>query len=428
MTEGKPRNTEELIESGRPLEPVLVEAVSGPAAGVRVPMATGLFSIGSEEGCDVRLTGDPSVSRRHLSVELLPGALNLRDLGSRNGTYYLGARIHLARVPLGSSIRIGRTIVRFTPISPQAPVSHREELFGLVGPSLAMRRAFAVLEKLGPSDSTVLLRGESGTGKEEAARALHRLSPRATRPFMVFECGSVKGELAHSELFGHLRGAFTGAHRGRAGAVEAAAGGTLLLDEVGELALEMQPLLLRLIETREFRRLGETAYRKADFRLLATTQRDLEAEVAAGRFRSDLFHRLSVMVVELPPLRARPEDLPALVAHFARELTGEEVPFSPATLAALQCSPWPGNVRQLRNAVERALSLGAFSAEKPEEPRTPPTYRELIRRVERDYLATLLEQHRGNVSAVARISKIARSQLYRLLERHRLAGRVSSES
>jgi len=416
--------TEQLSDDEGAPEPIWVEVTDGPSKGARCLLEAGTIFVGSE-GCDLTV-GDRSVSRRHLSVELLAGAVRVTDLESRNGTVYLGAKISDARVPVGGSVRVGRCTLRFVPRAAQPALSARAELGGLIGASPAARRMFAAIEKLGPADSTVLVRGESGTGKDSVARVLHALSPRAKQPYVVFSCGAVNPNLIESELFGHVKGAFTGADRARVGAVEAAGAGTLLLDEVSALPLELQPKLLRVLESREFQRVGDGQVRRAEMRVLASTQVDLDAEVKAGRFRKDLYFRLAVVELVVPPLRERAEDIPLLARHFAKQVNGVEVGLAPATLAALQCDPWPGNLRELRNAVERVLALGAISEEaKPEPPKQSATFKAareaVLNDFERDYLATLLDVHRGNVSHAAKAAGLARSAFYRLLNRHGLA-------
>jgi DNA-binding NtrC family response regulator len=423
--------TEQLSEDDAAPQPIWVEVSDGPAKGKRCGLETGTIFVGSDAGCDLQVD-DRSVSRRHLSVELLAGAVRVSDLKSRNGTEYLGAKISDARVPIGGSVRIGRCTLRFLPRAAQAPESARAELGGLLGSSPAARRMFAAIEKLGPSDSTVLIHGESGTGKDSVARELHALSPRAKQPFVVFVCAAVNPNLIESELFGHAKGAFTGADRIRVGDVEAVGAGTLLLDEVAALPLELQPKLLRVLESREFQRVGDGQVRRAEMRVLASTQADLEAEVKAGRFRKDLYFRLAVVELVVPPLRDRAEDIPLLARHFAKQVSGVEVELAGSTLAALQCDPWPGNLRELRNAVERVLTLGALK-DAPVETATRPSasasFKAARQRVllefEKDYLATLLDVHRGNVSHAAKAAGLARSAFYRLLNRHGLAsGRV----
>ncbi len=411
------------------MEPVVVEAVEGPGKGPRATLAGGTLLVGSDPACGLPLV-DPTVSRRHLMLELLPDAVQVLDLGSRNGTRYLGARIREARVPVGGSVAVGKTTLRIRLASEQQrAISDREELHGLIGKSVAMRQLFADLERLGPQRAPVLIRGETGSGKEMVARALHALSGTEEQrgPFVVFDCSSVSPNLLESELFGHVKGAFPGADEDRVGVVEAANGGTLFLDEIGELPLAQQPKLLRLLETQEYRRVGDGGeVRRSSFRLLSATHRDLEAEVRAKRFREDLYFRLAVTAVTLPPLRERPEDIPLLASHFARQLTGMDITLEPATLAALQCDPWRGNVRELRNAVQRVVALGSAEAAPAEQPSaTPMAFNEardkLLEQFERDYLTTLLARHKRNISAAARESKLSRSQFYRLLERHKLA-------
>jgi len=417
-----------LNDGGPTLESVVVEAIEGPGKGARATLNSGTLLVGSDPSCELPLE-DATVSRRHLVLELLPGAVRVRDLGSRNGTRYLGARIREARVPIGGSVTVGKTTLRIRPATAQKrALSDREELHGLLGKSVAMRQLFAELERLGPQRAPVLIRGETGSGKEMVARALHALSGAEEQrgPFVVFDCSSVSPNLMESELFGHAQGSFTGADRDRVGAVEAANGGTLFLDELGELPLAQQPKLLRLLETQEFRRVGEGQVRHSTFRLVSATHRDLEAEVRAKRFREDLYFRLAVTSVTLPPLRERPEDIPMLASHFARQLTGMDITLAPATLAALQCDPWRGNVRELRNAVQRVVALGSLEAGGAKEQQSPAPLAfneardKLLEQFERDYLTALLARHKRNISAAARESRLSRSQFYRLLERHKL--------
>jgi DNA-binding NtrC family response regulator len=298
-----------------------------------------------------------------------------------------------------------------------------------------MRRAFAVLERVAPTDATVLLQGESGTGKELAAEGLHAGSARADGPFVVFDCGAVQRELVESSLFGHVRGAFTGAVGDRAGLLEEADGGTLFLDEIGELPLDVQPKLLRALEKREVRPVGSNATRKVDVRIVAATNRSLEAEVNAGRFRADLYYRLAVVRVDLPPLRARTDDIPMLVRHFVEVLAppGSSRPrLSDRAITALSSQPWPGNVRELRNAVERALSvLGqeAFATASVPVPGGPAEDTDLLtlplleakgrvlETFERRYLAEALRRNGGNVTATAREAGVNRKLIQRMMLR-----------
>ncbi len=405
------------------LQPVSIEAVEGPGKGPKLEVKVGTITVGTDKSCDL-VVEDPTVSRRHLTVELRAGGLLVRDLNSRNGTRYLKAKVESAQVPLGGSVQIGQTTLAFRPLKTREPASERSELLGLIGVSDSMRRVFAVLEKLGPQPSTVLIRGETGTGKTGIAKALHGLSGRADRPFVTFDCASVQPNLVESALFGHVRGAFTGATADAKGAVEEAQGGTLFLDEVGELPPALQPKLLRLLEAREYQPVGASKVKSADIRVLAATHRNLMQEASAGRFRLDLFYRLAVAEVEVPPLRSRLEDIPILAAHFARQLTGMALELEGPTVAAFQCAHWPGNVRELRNAVERTVALGNLDTTPEDEPAQSPSFIEArdkaLLRFERDYLVALLKEHKGNASAAARSAKLARSHFYRLLTRHGL--------
>jgi two-component system response regulator GlrR len=405
----------------QPLAELIVEAIDGPGKGARGMLKAGTFFVGSDPGCDL-VVDDDAVSRRHCALELMAGEVVVKDLGSRNGTRYLGAKVTTARVPAGGSIRVGKTTLQLRP-PPQVPTdvaSGRDELPGMTARSLVMKQVFAQLEKLGPSDAAVLLTGETGAGKGAAARALHGLSARAAGAFHVFDCAAAHRGTVESALFGHVRGAFTGADRDRPGAVDSAQGGTLFLDEVGELPLDLQPKLLRLLEAREYTPLGGQAVKKADVRVLSATHRDLKAMVAAGKFRKDLFFRIAVAEVAIPPLRERPDDIALLAAQFAGDR-----PLAPATLAAFQCMSWPGNVRELRNAVERVQALGEDAADVPEaqERSFIEARDQALDRFEHDYLEQLLKAHDGQVSAAARSAKLARSHFYRLLEKHGLSGK-----
>jgi DNA-binding NtrC family response regulator len=368
----------------------------------------------------------PTVSRRHASLTLHAGRVEVKDLGSRNGTHFLGARVGQAQVLLGGAVRVGKVTLRFLAPSSGIPESSQTELAGMVGHGQPMRQLFGTIEKLAPSGVSVLIIGESGTGKDLVARALHSLSPRAREPFQVFDCGGVSPTLIEAELFGHVRGAFSGAVADRLGALEAAGAGTLFIDEIGELPLDLQPKLLRAIESREFRRVGEVETRICRARVVAATHRDLETRVTEGTFRLDLYHRLAVAVLEVPPLRDRPEDIAPLVRRFASELTGVDLTLSPQMLAAFQCERWPGNVRELKNAVQRTLALGRWRDDLPPD-REPiglsASKEQVIDRFEREYLQALLAQAGDNLSELARRAQISRSQLYRLLEKHGLGGK-----
>jgi two-component system response regulator AtoC len=308
----------------------------------------------------------------------------------------------------------------------------------LVGSSPAMRQVFTMVDQVAPADATVLLRGETGTGKELVARAIHRRSPRRDRPFVAVNCTAVPRELMESEFFGHEKGAFTGAVARRVGRFEQADGSTLFLDEVGDLDLAIQAKLLRVLQEQEITRVGARDALRVDVRIVAATNRDLEAAVKEGRFRDDLYYRLNVIPIRLPPLREHPQDLPALLDHFLGSFAaryGRPAPAPPpGAVAALQGYPWPGNVRELRNLCERAVLLGwagvlsmVGAAHAEEEALVDPALpllearQRLVERFEREYLTRLLRQHRGRIGEVARAAGIAERNLYEKMKAYGLS-------
>jgi DNA-binding NtrC family response regulator len=391
--------------------------------------------IGSHPSNDIVLD-DGSVSRFHCELHVDASGVRIRDRGSRNGTLVDAMRIGEAWLRPGSTIRIGRSALRFElgGETNKLPISERTSFGSLLGVSMAMRRTFTLLERAAASDSTVLLEGETGTGKEGAAQSLHEASARKNAPFLVIDCSAIPGNLLESELFGHERGAFTGAVTRRLGVFEEAQGGTVFLDEIGELTADLQPKLLRVLEAREVRRIGASAAQPIDVRVVAATNRDLRTEVNAGRFRSDLYFRLAVIKIALPPLRERPEDVPVLVEKFVAALGRAPDPelLTPKFLDELAHAAWPGNVRELRNHLERCIVLRealplADDADEPSERAGYDAtigYAEARRRgieaFERGYLAALLRHHDGNVARAAEASGMNRVYLYRLLHRHRL--------
>jgi DNA-binding NtrC family response regulator len=315
------------------------------------------------------------------------------------------------------------------------PLSDRDDFFGLIGQSAAMRALTARLERLAAADTTVLVQGETGTGKERVAEALHLAGARAHAPLVTVDCGALPAGIIESELFGHEKGAFTGATSSVAGAFERARGGTLFLDEVGELPLELQPKLLRAIESRTVRRLGGAQPLPVDVRIVAATNRDLPLEVTAGRFREDLYYRLAVVTLAVPSLRERIEDVPMLAAHFVGELGADGARLlTPDALAALCRHAWPGNVRELRNTIERAVALAepvcletrAAPSENSQAPAIDLSVplrlgkQRLIDAYERAYVTRLIAECKGNLSEASRRAGIERISLYRLLDRHRL--------
>jgi len=414
-----------------------LEAVEG-AEGSHV--STGdRCTIGSHPSNDFVIDA-PTVSRFHCEVRLEEGGARLVDLGSRNGTTLDGVRVNDAWLRDGSELRLGRVAVRARLGVDTTPLrlSPSSRFGGLVGASTAMRAAYAVLERAARGDSTLLIEGETGTGKEEAARAVHEASERHERPFVVVDCSAISASLVESELFGHVRGAFTGAQADRRGAFESAEGGTVFLDEIGELPLDLQPKLLRVLERRAVTPVGSSTSREVDVRIVAATNRDLRSEVNAGRFRSDLYFRVAVVRVELPPLRRRPDDIPAIAVELLSSLGADagaiESLTTPEVLADLARAAWPGNVRELRNHLERCLLMQeplpplvqgppeAAGGREPSflDPRF--SYAEArsaaVTDFERRYLEALLHRHGGNVSAAARAAGMHRVYLHELIRRH----------
>jgi transcriptional regulator with GAF, ATPase, and Fis domain len=419
---------------------LLVEAEDGRPQGRIVVEEGDLCRVGSHASNDLVLA-DPQVSQFHCKLRMTDGTWRIADLGSRNGTRVDGVRVRDADLPLPAChLGLGASVVRvrelgavdFTDVPPG-------ERFGaLVGSSLPMRRLFSILERVAASDATVLLEGESGTGKEVIATELVQRGPRAEGPLVIVDCSAISPSLAESELFGHARGAFTGADRDRLGAFEAAHGGTVLLDEIGELPLAIQPKLLRALEAREIRRVGETRARKIDVRVIAATNRTLEVEVNQRRFREDLYFRLSVVTVRVPPLRERLADVPLLTSVFLDALDAPDAHrlFTPAVLEEMSRHDWPGNVRELRNYIERTVVLraarpasqsGARRAARPNGSSVDLDVpfrvgkEAVIEQFDRAYLTALIAWSEGNVSQAARRAGMDRIHLHRLLQRYAIS-------
>jgi two-component system response regulator GlrR len=383
--------------------------------------------IGTHEDADLPLHDD-TVSRRHAELRATPTGWVVRDLGSTNGVRVDGTRVVEAVLDRPShAISLGETDLEWKLLDDavELALSPRAGFGLLVGDSPPMRALYALLERAAASDSTVLVEGESGTGKEAVAESLHRASPRHEGPFVVVDCGAVAPSLLESELFGHEKGAFTGADRARAGAVEEAEGGTLFLDEIGELPLALQPKLLRLLESRQVRRLGAAQHRRIDVRLVAATNRKLDRCVAEGSFRQDLYYRLAVVKVTVPPLRARPEDILPLARRFAeaRGVDPDKL-LSDGVKTALTRHAWPGNVRELRNAVERLLAVGELGTGVSGAGGAPLPYNQAradaLDGFEREYCKTLLRRAGGVVTRAAAEAGISRQMFHRLLRKHEL--------
>jgi transcriptional regulator with GAF, ATPase, and Fis domain len=437
VTRTVPLGRDEVLEFPR----FALRVVRGPDAGSRVDFERRSVEIGADPRSDLRLT-DPTVSRHHCVLEVGAQGYELRDLGSRNGTRIAGCSVRWALLAPGTVFEVGTTLVELEIAAARCRVELASaHSFGrMLGRSAAMRELYATLEKVARSDATVLLEAESGSGKELAAEAIHLRSAREEGPFEVFDCAAIPEHLAESELFGHEKGAFTGAVARSEGAFARADRGTLFLDEIGELPVSLQPKLLRVLDSRQVRPVGGSHAWRADVRIVAATNRDLAAMVSEGGFRLDLFHRLAVVRVRIPPLRHRPDDIPALVDHFVREHGGTPLRVSQEALARLQDYGWPGNVRELRNFVERGMILEEDLADLPfaslrahessagapwalpEADAPLPQYHaakaQAVDEWERAYCERLLDRHGGNVSAAARAAGLNRKSLMYLLSKH----------
>jgi DNA-binding NtrC family response regulator len=419
------------------LECILLEVVEGPDAGLRTKLTAPSIRLGTSADNDVVLT-DPTVSRRHAQIRITSGGLLVRDLESTNGTFCNDVRVVEAYLRPDMTCALGKTKLRVARKfeSRHYKVGEEQRLGALVGGSAPMRELYGLLQAVAPSPATVLIRGESGSGKEVVARTLHALSGRRG-PLVVFDASVTDPEMVRNDLFGHVKGAFTGASGSRDGAFRRAHGGTLFIDEIGELPLELQPRLLRALENREVVPVGSDEPIKVDVRVLAATHRNLDEMVRDGAFRGDLFFRLSVITVPVPSLRAVREDIPRLAQHFVEQL-GLRRGLSQAALDALCAYDWPGNVRELRNVLERAAVLCADGEIGPTHlllaPREVPAgQREVgnearaaadppsrLREVERRMIVEALERNGQNKSAAARELGLSLSTLKRRIVQYGL--------
>jgi DNA-binding NtrC family response regulator len=414
-----------------PLRKIRVTVTEGVDRGRTIELADRHLLVGRAEACDLQLT-DPTVSAMHVELALAEDGVLVRNLGSRNGVQVGVARVEEAVVEVPTAILLGRTVLGLRPMEDEThrPLAAVQRLGGLVGRSLKMKLAFGLIQQFANSDATVLIEGATGTGKELAARAIHDLSPRKAGPYEIVDCGAIPAHLMEAELFGHARGAYTGADVARPGVFERADGGTVVLDEIGELPLELQPKLLGVLERGQVRRLGDQSPRKVSVRVIATTNRVLAREVQSTRFRQDLYFRLTVLRLALPPLRDRRED----VSLLAGDILGEKFPMPGAWLRVLERHEWPGNVRELRNVLERAR---ARAIERPGDVALDITLdgggpinplEEARRSFERDYLKHLLARSGDNVRKAAKLAGLTRQGLYALLARHGLRGGNEGES
>jgi DNA-binding NtrC family response regulator len=424
--------------AGLPVRELRVSITSGPSRGAEAASIDEPITVGSSPGNTIELA-DPTASRYHLELARRDDRIAVTDLGSTNGTRIgpVLLRASTALVPAGTTIGVGRSeLVVSDGAMHLAPHARRTEMGALRGRSDAMQRIMDKIEQLADKNVPVLIVGESGAGKEVVARALHESGRRGGAPFVTFDCGAIAKNLFESALFGHERGAFTGAEARRAGAFERAHGGTLFLDEIGELPPEQQVALLGVLERRRLVRVGGSEEIAVDVRVIAATNRDLREEVNRGVFRLDLYYRLAVVTLHVPPLRDRPEDVPLLIERFAMEegseVTAEEL-FGRAALDELLRYRWPGNARELRNVVAATLAMGEPPAFGPPigdpDPTTDPIpqslgrpYREakalVTRAFETRYVRHLLAETDGNVLQAAKLGGMNRSYLIELIRRH----------
>jgi DNA-binding NtrC family response regulator len=433
-----------------------LDIVAGPDTGQSHEIEHPVIRIGARSDNDLSLT-DARVSGYHCEVRLDENGYRLVDMGSTNGTYVSSLRINDVYITPGTVIFVGTTQICFEPLatSIEVPLSERDRFGDMVGKSVKMRELFARLERLAKTDATVLITGETGVGKELVAESLHEYSPRQSGPFEVLDCSAIPENLIESQLFGHERGAFTGATNTFSGVFERAHRGTVFLDEIGELPLGMQPKLLRVLERRQVRRVGGSRTIDVDMRVIAATNRDLGVEVGRGRFREDLYYRLAVARVHVPPLRERREDIPLLIEHILSHTPGgEHASLSGDTVTLMQKHDWPGNVRELRNVIERAVFLAepptstnalrrtrprSGAGDEPDPPADdsgarPGNERHLtltidietpyklakqavVNEFERRYITELLAAHDGNISRAARAAGIDRMSIHKILNR-----------
>ena len=449
--------------------------LAGPRCGETFVVDASATTIGRDASSQLSIP-DHLMSRRHCALELASGSVTLRDLGSSNGTYVNSIPVRERVLKHGDRIRAGDTVLLFLLLQPEpdrepsaaadgeaavlddlTQLINREVPSGggarpsdsqgaivaevlsgrvalqahdMVGDSAPMRAVYERIRKVAPSDATVLICGETGTGKELAARAIHQNSPRARRPFVAVNCAVLTEPLLESELFGHERGAFTGAIASKKGKFEVADGGTIFLDEIGELAPALQAKFLRVLQLHEFERVGGTRPMKTDVRVIAATNQDLQAAVAAGRFRQDLWYRLNVVSVTMPPLRARRPDITMLAEYFAAKYArGRSVQFSSDAIEALRAYDWPGNVRELENAIERAVVLGGadrivlddlpeavLGAGTPPAEGTAAAYHRTVLETKRRLILEAIERAGGNYTAAARLLGINPTYLHRLVK------------
>lgn len=380
--------------------------------------------IGSESTCDIAMN-DEYVSAKHCMIRREADGFMLSDLGSTNGTLVEGRKIQEMPLHFPSSFTVGETKITLKELEEREdimPPATMESFCGLVGASEVMRRLYAKIEKVAPTPHPVLIQGETGSGKELVARALHQLSDRNLGPYIILNCGAISSNLIESELFGHEKGAYTGAYTRRQGAFEQANGGTLFLDEIGELPIELQPKLLRVLENKTLRRVGGESEMSVDVRVLAATHRSLADRIVEGKFREDLYYRLTVIPLFLPSLKARKEDIPLLANYFVREASmGQPKAFSDQALEKLIGHSWPGNVRELKNTILRSLIFCKGSTVEDQEIELAsgglkPEESSDLGVLEKEKILETLEKSEGNKTKAAALLGIAKSTLFKKLK------------
>ncbi|MBX7149102.1 sigma 54-interacting transcriptional regulator [bacterium] len=432
------------------LRKCMLVVIDGPSPKVKHELGKKKeLTIGKKSDNDI-VINDKTVSRNHMKIEATSDSYLLRDLGSTNGTFINGMKVKEAFLSPGDVITIGGTKIEYQAFNEKVQMepSKNNEFGSMVGKSLKMRQIFGILERISPTMATVIIQGETGTGKELVARAIHENSVRKDKPFIVFDCSAVAPNLIESELFGHMKGSFTGALKDRKGAFESANGGTIFLDEIGELTLDLQPKLLRALEQREIKRVGSTQSIQLDVRVLCATNRDLKEEVKKGTFREDLYYRFSVVKIQLPPLRERTDDIPLIVERVLSNARYNKKPdgsfyaskVEDDALKILQRYPWPGNVRELNNILERAVSFanngvidgntlqfifseiqgaGEVKSSAKDLVDNSLPFKEAKQKIvevfEKDYLEDLLKRNKNNVSKASREAQIDRKHLRNLL-------------
>ena len=444
----------------RRLERARLSVLEGPDKGKELIVERERVTVGRSVICDLVLA-DMAVSGTHFEIVASDRGFVLRDLESTNGTFCGELRVREVWLKSGTTMKLGQTTLRFELGEGTIDIAlHQSERFhDLVGKGVRMREIFAILEKVAPTELTVLVRGETGTGKELVARAVHKSSRRKSGPLVVQDCSAIPKDLIESTLFGHERGSFTGATDRHRGSFEQADGGTIFLDEIGELDLSLQPKLLRVLESREIKRVGGDRAIPVNVRVVAATNRDLRQMVNDGTFREDLYYRLGVVTVELPALRERAEDVPALVEYFASDFAARRWPGENRTIkiakdamTRLSQYAWPGNVRELKNTIERGASLAdgpelTVRDLLPSSQKTPPVqlpggepeafvesgtpFKEAKQRVldvfESAYLKALLDKHGGNITRSAQAAGLTRYHLRELAKRYGVRGGADDE-